>query len=251
MPAEADETQMQTGMRPPSPQDDKDDRELPSTNKQQMSITPPYLPAGPAAKCITLKRKHHAVSAGNITLTAELLRFLKKAPDKGVGTINKIAQRQITRAADCAEIMSAIFHDIFLHPPADNYITPLLQQGRQNNSGGPPHKHSMGVTPRFAFGTLLLKAVAPKQSEAPPGLPYYIISRSNNILHRLRQVVTEYDTATTTIALSFNFGRSYQRLTPAFLAELKHIHRIPWPIIIDEPAQTPQQRHIALHHHHR
>ena len=251
MPAEADETQMQTGKRPPSPQDDREDRELPSTNKQQMTITPPNLPAGPAAKCISMKRKHHAVSAGNITLTAELLRFLKKAPDKGVGTIAKIAQRQIRRAADCADIMCAVFHDIFLHPPADNYITPLLQQGKQNISGGPLHKHSMGVTPRFAFGTLLLMAMAPKQNEAPPGLPDHINLRSNSILKRLRQVVTEYDIATRTIALSFNFGRSYQRLAPAILAELKHIQFIPWPIILDEPEQTPQQRHIALHHHHR
>ncbi len=144
--------------------------------------------------------------------------------------------------------MYAILYDVFLHPPADNYITPLLQQGKQNTSGSPLHKHSMGVSPKFAFGTLLLMAIAPKQGEAPPSLSDHINIRSNSILKRLCQVVAEYDIATRTIALNFNFGRSYQHLVPAILAELKHIQSIPWPIIIDEPEQTLFRSRIAHHH---
>ena len=175
--------------------------------------------------------------------------FLRKAPNKGVRTIAKIAQRQIRRAANCAKIMLAILYDIFLHPPAYNYITPLLEQGKQNASGIALHKHSMGVSPRFAFGSLLLMATSPNQGGPPPRLPDHINSRSNSIHKRLCQVAAEYDPATRSIAFSFNFGHSYHNLVPAILAELKHIQAIPWPMIIDEPErQTLLQSRIAHHH---
>ncbi len=248
MPAEADVTQAHSETRPPSPQDTKKGKRLPSTNKQQISFTPSCSSAGLTAKCPTSKRNHHTSFPGNITLTAELLYFLRKAPDKGVGTIAKIAQRQIRRAADCAEIMYAILYDTFLHPPADNYITPLLEHGKQNTSGVTLHKHSMGVSPKFAFGTLLLMAAAPNLGKSPPSLPDHINIRSNSIHKRLCQVAAEYDIATRTIALNFNFGHSYQHLVPAILAELKHIQAIPWPIIIDEPEQTLFRSRIAHHH---
>ena len=236
-------------MRPPSSQDIKEGKTLPGTYKQRISSTPSSSSVVPAAKCPTSKRKHHTLYPGNITLTDELLYFLRKAPDKGVGTIAKIAQRQMRRAANCAEIMHAILYDIFLHPPADNYITPLLEQGKQNTSGITLHKHSMGVSPKFAFGTLLLMATAPNQGESPSRLSGHINICSNSIHKRLCQVAAEYDIATRSIALNFNFGHSYQHLAPAILAELKHIQSIPWPVIIDEPERQTQLHSSTAHHH--
>ena len=91
-------------------------------------------------------------------------------------------------------------------------------------------------------------AIAPRQGEAPPRISYHINISSNSIHKRLCQVAAEYDIATRTTALTFNFGHSYQHLVPAILAELKRIQSIPWPIINNEPEQTLVHSRKAHHH---
>ena len=135
--------------------------------------------------------------------------------------------------------MKTILYDIFLQPLADNYITCQLEKGKQYTTGTVLHKHSMGVTPKFAFATLLLNAAANKQGVSPPSALDQISRNSRYIHKRLCQVAAEYDLSTRTAALTFNYCHNYQYLTPAFMAELKRIHSIPWPIIIDEQAQSP------------
>ena len=81
--AEAGKMMAHTKKCPPPPLSNNESKEIPSTEKK--------------------RQKTSSIHPGNITLTKELLYFLHKAPDKGVGTIAKIAQRQIRRAADCAE----------------------------------------------------------------------------------------------------------------------------------------------------
>ena len=93
MPAEADKMQAHTKTRPPSPQSNNESMKIPSTKKKRHTLC--------------------SIHPGNVTLTKELLYFLRKAPDEGVGTIAKIAQRQIRRAAVCAEKMKTILYDFF------------------------------------------------------------------------------------------------------------------------------------------
>ena len=237
---------------PQSSQDNKEGKRQLRTNKQQAANTQSCSSAGPDSMCRTPKRKYHISFPGNITLTDQLLHFLRKAPDKGVRSIAKIAQRQIRRAANCARIMHAIFYDIFLLPAAHNYITPLLEQGKQHASSVALHKHSMGVSPKYAFGSLLLMGSSPNQGGSPPRLPGPISSSHNSIHKRLRQVASEYDLATRSIALNFNFGHSYHTLVPAIMAELKHIQAIPWPMVIDEPeGQTLLQCRFAHRRRHQ
>ena len=134
--------------------------------------------------------------------------------------------------------MKTILYDIFLQPLADNYITSQLEKGKQNTTGSVLHKHSMGVTPKFAFATLLLTATGNRQGESPPSAPDQISRNSRNIHKRLCQVAADYDIPTRNTALTFNFGHNYQYLAPAFMAELKRIQSIPWPIIINEQEQS-------------
>ena len=127
-----------------------------------------------------------------------------------------------------------ILYDIFMHPLDDIYITRQLERGKQNLAGTELHKHSMGVSPKFAFATLLLNAAAHEQ-EASPQRALGRISRNSRHIHkRLCQITAEYDISTRAAALKFNYGHSYQHLTPAFMEELKRIHSIPWPIILHE-----------------
>ena len=91
--AEAGKMQAHTKTRPPSPQSNNESMKIPSTKKKRHTLC--------------------SIHPGNITLTKELLYFLRKAPDEGVGTIAKIAQRQIRRAAACAEEMKTILYDFF------------------------------------------------------------------------------------------------------------------------------------------
>ena len=44
----------------------------------------------------------------------------------------------------------------------------------------------------------------------------------------------EFDITTRSAALTFNYGHCYQHLTPALIEELKRIHSIPWPIILND-----------------
>ena len=200
--------------RPSPPASSQVSDEIPKAERKRQRTGPPHL--------------------GHITLTKELLHFLHKAPDKGALTIARIAQRQILRAAECASKVRTILYDIFLEPLDDTYISRQLEKGKQYLAGTTQHKHSMGVSPKYAFATLLLNAAANKQ-EAPPQETNGQISKYSIHIHkRLCQITAEFDITTRSAALTFNYGHCYQHLTPALIEELKRIHSIPWPIILND-----------------
>ena len=94
----------------------------------------------------------------------------------------------------------------------------------------------MGVSPKFAFATLLLNAAAYEQEASPQRALGQISRNSRHIHKRLCQITAEDDITTRNAALTFNYGHCYQHLTPAFIEELKRLHSIPWPIILVEQA---------------
>ena len=194
-------------------------------------------PAAPPSITLPPKEGYHPSFPLSITITDKLLHFLHQAPDRGVKTISIIAQRQIMRAAECAGIMQAIFYDIFLLPVADNFISHLIAQGKLQATRITLHKHSQGVSPRFAFGSLLLLATTHNQRGSAICFTGNLDPNSKSLLQRLRQVATAYDQATQSLALTFKFGHRFHSLEPAVIAEIKQTEAIPWPLIIDEPEE--------------
>ena len=200
-------------------------RPSPPANSQESNIT---------HKAESKRKKTGLPYRGHITLTKELLHFLHKAPDKGAHTRAKIAQRQILRAAACASKVRTILYDIFMEPLDDIYISRQLEKGQQHLAGTKQHKHSMGVSPRYAFATLLLKAAANEHEEPLQRINGQISKHSIHIHKRLRQITAEFDITTRTAALTFNYGHCYQHLTPSIIEELKRHRSIPWPIILND-----------------
>ena len=157
-----------------------------------------------------------------------------------------IAHRRIRRAAECAGILQAIIYDIFLLPVTHNFIPHLMVQGKLQATKIALHKHSLGVSPRFAFGTLLLLATTHNQGGPATSFPGHLDSYSKSLLQRLRQVASEYDRATQSLALTHKFGHRYHSLEPAMIAEIKQTGAIPWPMLIGEPEEhTLLQSRIA------
>ena len=245
-PAAADKTAPQTA-RLLTPLVASDCHEQNSQNKQAVKKQK-CTPAAPPSTTFTYKGGYHPPFPPNITITDNLLHFLRKAPDRGVKTISIIAQRQIRRAAECAGIMQAIFYDIFLLPVANNFISHLLAQGKLQATRITLHKHSQGVSPRFAFGSLLLLATTHIQRGSASCFKDNLDPNSKSLLQRLRQVTTNYDRATQSLALTFKFGHRFHSLEPAVIAEIKQTEAIPWPLIIDEPEE---QTLLQCRHTHR
>ena len=206
-------------------------------DKEQVVKKQKCTPAAPPSITLTPEGGFHPSFPLNITITDKLLHFPHKTSDRGVRTISKIAQRQIWRAAECAGTMQAILYDIFLLPNASNLIPNLLTQGKLQATKITLHKHSLGVSPIFAFGSLLLLAATHIQWNLATCFTGNLDLNSKNILQRLCQVARDYDRATQSLALAFKFGLRFHALTSAALAEIKQIGTIPWPLIVDEPEE--------------
>ena len=169
---------------------------------------------------------------------------LHKSPEKGQQVIAKITHRQIISSATCAEKMRTLMYDIFMTATGDNYITHQLEKGKQRIYPS-QHKHSNGVTPKYAFMTLLLQAAIHTNTvQYQHGLhPVHDLQltqgrmdhHSIHIHNRLIQIVEDYEQSTRTAALSFNFGQDYQYINQAALEELKRVRSLPWTIKLDEP----------------
>ena len=202
-----------------------EERPSPPANSQEGDVTP---------KAVRKRKKAGLPYQGHITLTKELLHFLHKAPDKGAHTIAKIAQRQILRAAACASKVRTILYDIFMEPLDDIYISRQLEKGKQHLTGTKQHKHSMGVSPRYAFATLLLNAAANEQREPLQRINGQFSKQSMHIHKRLCQITAEYELTTRSAALTFNYGHCYRQLTPAIIEELKRLRSIPWIIMLND-----------------
>ena len=234
--ADADKTVPQI-MSPRTPLVASDCHKQNIHDKEQAVKKQKCTPAAPPSITLTPEGGYHPSFPLNITITDKLLHFLHKTPDRGVRTISKNAQRQIWRAAECAGKMQAILYDIFLLPNASNLIPNLLAQGKLQATKITLHKHSLGVSPIFAFGSLLLLATTHIQWSLATCFTGNLDLNSKDILQRLRQVVKDYDRATQSLALTFKFGLRFHALTSAALAEIKQIGANPWPLIIDEPEE--------------
>ena len=142
--------------------------------------------------------------------------------------------------------MQAILYDIFLLPAASHIISDLLEQGKLQASKITLHKHSLGVSPIFVLGSLLLLATTQNLRVTDSRYKYNLDPNSRGILQQLRQVAKTYDRATQTLALTFSFGHHYHILHPAALAVIKQMGASPWPLLLDEPAApTLLQTRIA------
>ena len=157
---------------------------------------------------------------------------MHKAPDRGSRVIMKVAQRQLLRAAECAEKVRAILYDIFLLPSSHHLISALLKQGSLQASKIKFHKHSIGATPILAFGSLLLLATAQNNWVTDFPNRNSLDLKSRGVLQRLCHVARYYDRASQRLALTFGYGHSYQALVPAVLAEIKMMGGGPWPVIL-------------------
>ena len=198
----------------------------------------------PTCRTVPKRARKGRPQNGDIILTPQLLHFLHKSPDKGQQVIAKITHRQIVSSATCAEKMRTLMYDIFMTATGDNYITHQLEKGKQRIYPS-QHKHSNGVTPKYAFMTLLLQAAIHTNTvQYQQGLhPIRDLQltqgrmdhHSIHIHNRLIQIVEDYEQSTRTAALSFNFGQDYQHINQAALEELKRVRSLPWTIKLDEP----------------
>ena len=127
-----------------------------------------------------------------------------------------------------------MLYDIFMEPMDDFYISRQLEKGKQHITGTKQHKHSIGVSPKYAFATLLLNAASQAEQEPPQPTYGLMCSRSKHIHKRLLRITAEYELTTRSAALTFNFGHCYRHITPAILSELKRVRSIPWTIILND-----------------
>ena len=123
---------------------------------------------------------------------------------------------------------------VFMEPLNDIDISRQLEEGKQHLTGTKQHKHSMRVSPRYAFAALLLNAAAKKQREPPQQINGQISKHSIHIHKRLCQITAEFEITTRTAALTFNYWHCYQQLTPAIIEVLKRLHSLPWAIILND-----------------
>ena len=181
----------------------------------------------------------------DIILTPQLLRFLHMSPDKGQKAIATIMHRQIVTTAACAEKMKSIMYDIFLTTTEDSYISHQLEKGKQRTTSTGQHKHSNGVSPRYAFMTLLIQAaihtntVQYQQGLHPICDLQLTQGRMDNhsiyIHNRLIQIIEDYEQSTRSTALAFSYGHDYQHINRTAMEDLKRIRSLPWIIRLDEP----------------
>ena len=127
-----------------------------------------------------------------------------------------------------------MLYDIFMEPLDDIYISRQLEKGKQHLTGTKQHKHNIGVSPKYAFATLLLNAAS--QAKQEPLQPTYglMSNQSKHIHKRLLQITAEYELTTRSAALTFNYGHCYRHITPAIVEELKRVRSIPWTIKLDD-----------------
>ena len=69
-----------------------------------------------------------------------------------------IVLRELQQTVECANKLSTLFYSIFLLPTNTGITQKLMMQGKQNAQAIKLHPHSIGVSPLFAFGMLLLLA---------------------------------------------------------------------------------------------
>ena len=218
------------------------------TSKESQEAAPKTHSKQSSTVCRTAPKRAKIKQPQNtdIILTPQLLRFLHVSPDKGQRVIAKILQRQIISSAACAERMRSLMYDIFLTTTEDSYIIKQLEKGKRRTTTTGQHKHSNGVSPKYAFMTLLLQAaICTNTEQYQQGLHPIrdlqltqgrIDPHSLHIHNRLTQIIEDYELSTRSTALTFNYGHDYQHINRTAMEDLKRIRSLPWVIRLDTPS---------------
>ena len=110
----------------------------------------------------------------------------------------------------------------------------ILMLGKQNLQKVKLHKHSLGPTPIFAFGTFLLRAADMINSN--PGIKKTINETCDlncrDVLNQLCQTAKYYNINIRKSALTFMIGHEVKQFQPLALAEIKMLENCPWTIAL-------------------
>ena len=135
---------------------------------------------------------------------------------------------------ECANKLSTLLYSIFLLPANADLIQKLLRHGKQHAQATKLHMHSLGTTPIFAFGTLLL--LAADMINSNPGTRKTMNKTSNlnsrDVLNQLCQTAKYYNINTRKSALTFMIGHEVKQFQPLALAEIKMLENCPWTIAL-------------------
>ena len=106
--------------------------------------------------------------------------------------------------------------------------------GKQHAQEVKLHMHSLGTTPIFAFGTLLL--LAADMINSNPGTRKTMNETSNlnnrDVLNQLCQTAKYYNINTRKSALTFMIGHEVKQFQPLALAEIKLTKDCPWMLTL-------------------
>ena len=106
--------------------------------------------------------------------------------------------------------------------------------GKQNAQAVKLHIHSLGTTPIFAFGTLLL--LAADMINSNPGMKKAIYKTSDlnsrDVLNQVCQTAKDYNINTRKSALTFMIGHEVKQFQPLALAEIKLMENCPWMLTL-------------------
>ena len=109
-----------------------------------------------------------------------------------------------------------------------------MMQGKQNAQAIKLHPHSIGVSPLFAFGMLLLLAADMLNSN--PGIKKAINKtcdlNSRYVLNQLCQTANYYNINIRKSALTFMIGHEVKQFQPLALAEIKLLENCPWMLTL-------------------
>ena len=135
---------------------------------------------------------------------------------------------------ECASKLSALLYSIFLLPANAGLIQELMRYGKQHAQKVKLHMHSLGATPIFAFGTLLLLAADKINSD--PGTRKTMDKASDlnsrDVLNQLCQTAKHHNINIRKSALTFMIGQEVMQLQPLALAEIKMMKNCPWTIAL-------------------
>ena len=172
------------------------------------------------------QRKRNKIAAGSeeIRNGGTIVAKKKKA----------IVLRELQQTVECAIKLSALLYSIFLLPANAGLVQELIRYGKQHAQKVKLHMHSLGATPIFAFGTLLLLAADKINSD--PGTRKTMDKASDlnsrDVLNQLCQAAKHHNINIRKSALTFMIGQEVMQLQPLALAEIKMMENCPWTIAL-------------------
>ena len=145
-----------------------------------------------------------------------------------------IVLRELQQTVECANKLSTLFYSIFLLPTNTGITQKLMMQGKQNAQAIKLHPHSIGVSPLFAFGMLLLLAadMLNNKPEIKKAINITCDLNSRHMLNQLCQIANCYNINIRKSALTFMVGHAVERFHPLALAEIKLTKNCPWALTL-------------------